>query len=93
LKQQLVIIIFILDDITRLVNGVNAKSSNTFNLPSASRVRTEGMKILADLAISNSRLEDLGTCNSSEKNIKQKIASSSYEIAKFVKALIHLVDQ
>jgi hypothetical protein len=51
------------------------------------------MKILDDLNIANARLDELGSCIGNEKNVKQKLASSSYEIAKFVKALIQLVHE
>lgn len=80
-------------EITKLVTEVNTVSFRTFEKPASSHIREEGMKILEDLAVSNGKLEELGSSISAEKNAKQKLASSSYEIAKFVKALISLLEE
>jgi hypothetical protein len=80
--------------ITDIVYNLVKVSTQTLSKPSAARFRAEGDAILKDLSKANINLEDLGISmlNSPQsKTLKQKLASSSYEIAKFVKELISLL--
>jgi hypothetical protein len=56
--------------------------------------RERGEAILDDLLSVNSKLEGLGEAivdTPTSKSNKQKLASSSYEIAKFIKEIIGLI--
>ncbi|KAJ1547198.1 hypothetical protein HK405_006475, partial [Cladochytrium tenue] len=80
--------------ITDIVFNLVKVSTNTLNKPSAAQFRGRGEAILQDLSSANVRLEDLGVSMLSSpqsKSLKQKLASSSYEIAKYVKELISLI--
>ncbi|KAI8911117.1 hypothetical protein EDD86DRAFT_204432, partial [Gorgonomyces haynaldii] len=84
----------IVNDIIRIVDLVIDTSSDTFDLPSAARLKKQGNDILDQLAGANTRLDELGEAmiqSPANKSTKQKLASSSYEIAKYVKELISLV--
>lgn len=81
--------------ITDIVYNLVKVSTHTLSKPSAARFRADGEAILKDLSKANIDLEDLGISmlNSPQsKTLKQKLASSSYEIAKFVKELISLIE-
>ena len=71
--------------ITTIVDNLVTVSRRTLAKPSASDFRTRGELILQDLAQANDKLEELGESmvNSPQsKTLKQRLASSSYEIAK-----------
>ncbi|KAI9341555.1 hypothetical protein DFJ73DRAFT_843655 [Zopfochytrium polystomum] len=81
--------------ITDIVFNLVKVSNNTLNKPSAAQFRNSGEAILQDLSAANIKLEDLGVSMLSSpqsKSLKQKLASSSYEIAKYVKELISLIE-
>lgn len=81
--------------ISSIVNNLVNVSQNTLSKPSALEFRDRGEKILNDLTNANSRLEELGVLimdSPQSKSLKQKLASASYEIAKFVKELISLIE-
>ncbi|KAJ3094223.1 component of the polarisome [Phlyctochytrium planicorne] len=80
--------------ITGIVENLIGVSKRTLATPSATPFREKGEKILEDLASANITLEQLGISmlNSPQsKTLKQRLASSSYEIAKYVKELISLI--
>jgi hypothetical protein len=71
--------------ITSVVENVVVKSHKTLLTNEGLEFRKRGTEILKDLSQSNSTLENLGESmisSSSSKSTKQKLASSSYEIAK-----------
>lgn len=71
--------------ITSIVENLVGVSRQTLSKPSATDFRTRGEMILQDLASANDKLEELGESmmNSPQsKTLKQRLASSSYEIAK-----------
>ncbi|KAJ3290305.1 component of the polarisome [Borealophlyctis nickersoniae] len=81
--------------ITDIVDNLVSVSRRTLAKPSAVEFRTRGEMILQDLANANQKLEELGVSmvNSPQsKSLKQRLASSSYEIAKYVKELISLIE-
>ncbi|KAJ3190530.1 component of the polarisome [Irineochytrium annulatum] len=81
--------------ITSIVENLVAVSRRTLSTPSASAFKQRGEKILEDLSAANLNLEQLGVSmvNSPQsKTLKQRLASSSYEIAKYVKELIGLIE-
>ena len=81
--------------ITGIVDNLVKVSKRTLNRPSANDFRTRGETILQELTSANSKLEELGNSmvNSPQsRTLKQKLASASYEIAKFVKELISLIE-
>ncbi|KAJ8323227.1 hypothetical protein, variant [Batrachochytrium dendrobatidis JEL423] len=81
--------------ITSIVDNLVDVSRDTLNRPPGAAYRANGGEILKELAAANIRLDELGTSmiNSPQsKALKQKLASSSYEIAKFVKELISLIE-
>ncbi|KAJ3029765.1 UNVERIFIED_CONTAM: component of the polarisome [Siphonaria sp. JEL0065] len=80
--------------ITTIVSSICQVSSATMAKPSAAAVRGRGNEILLDLKDSSSKIGELGNAlvaSPTSKALKQRIASSSYEIAKFVKELISLI--
>ncbi|KAI8811148.1 hypothetical protein BJ742DRAFT_152785 [Cladochytrium replicatum] len=80
--------------ITGIVDNLVRKTRSTLSRDTGeSRGRAEG--VLRELGNSNMRLEQLGremVENPGSKALKQKLASSSYEIAKHVKELVSLID-
>ncbi|TPX71731.1 hypothetical protein SpCBS45565_g00893 [Spizellomyces sp. 'palustris'] len=81
--------------ITSIVDNLVTVSQSTLSKPSALEFRSRGEGILSDLSAANIRLEELGKSMVSEpgsKSLKQRLASSSYEIAKYVKELISLIE-
>ncbi|KAJ3044724.1 component of the polarisome [Rhizophlyctis rosea] len=81
--------------ITTIVDNLVTVSRRTLSKPSASDFRTRGELILQDLAAANQKLEELGesmVSSPQSKSLKQRLASSSYEIAKYVKELISLIE-
>ncbi|KAJ3413524.1 component of the polarisome [Chytridiales sp. JEL 0842] len=82
--------------ITSIVDNLVKVASRTLSKPSGVEFRNRGEAILQELESANIRLEELGVSmiNSPQsKTLKQKLASSSYEIAKHVKELISLIAQ
>jgi hypothetical protein len=80
--------------ITSIVENLVKVATQTLSKPSAAQFRDRGLAILQDLSSANVRLEELGVSmvNSPQsKTLKQRLASSSYEIAKYVKELISLI--
>ncbi|KAJ3108522.1 component of the polarisome, partial [Physocladia obscura] len=80
--------------ISTIVNRICDTSSATMAKPSAAGVRTQGTELLGQLKEASSKIGELGSSlveQPSSKALKQRIASSSYEIAKFVKELISLI--
>ncbi|KAJ3074588.1 Peroxisome biosynthesis protein pex1 [Podochytrium sp. JEL0797] len=80
--------------IINIVSSICQVSAATMSKPSAAGVRSRGTEILLDLKDANSKIGELGNAlvaSPSSKALKQRIASSSYEIAKFVKELISLI--
>ncbi|KAH9275123.1 hypothetical protein BASA83_002347 [Batrachochytrium salamandrivorans] len=81
--------------ITNIVDNLVEVSRSTLNRPPGAEFLERGENILQELSTANIRLDELGTSmiNSPQsKTLKQKLASSSYEIAKFVKELISLIE-
>ncbi|KAI8810128.1 hypothetical protein BJ742DRAFT_802247 [Cladochytrium replicatum] len=84
--------------ITSIVENLVDVSRSTFaNKPSAASFRGVGESILRALEESNRSLDELGTSlinggPNQSKTQKQRLASSSYEIAKYVKELISLIE-
>jgi hypothetical protein len=83
------------------VLGINTIVDNLVNVslkslrePTARQFRDDGERILRDLSEANERLNTVGKSEdlATNKALKQKLASSSYEIAKFVKELISLLE-
>ena len=75
------------DSITTIVHNLVGVSQKTLAHPSCGRYQETGVAILSDLSLSNEQLSKLGNqmANSTapaSKHSKQKLASSSYEIAK-----------
>ncbi|ORY37675.1 hypothetical protein BCR33DRAFT_721394 [Rhizoclosmatium globosum] len=84
------------NQIIDIVASICQVSAGTMAKPSAASVRQRGNEILADLKDSSSKIGELGNAlvaSPGSKALKQRIASSSYEIAKFVKELIGLIEQ
>ncbi|KAJ3241069.1 component of the polarisome [Chytriomyces hyalinus] len=82
--------------ISTIVTSIVQVSGITMSKPSAAGFRVRGLEILADLKESSGKIGELGAnlvAQPSSKALKQRIASSSYEIAKFVKELISLIEQ
>lgn len=85
----------VIGEITSIVSLVAQKSFQTLSRSSALSIRDDGEIILNDLTTSNETLKELGNeivDNPDSKNIKPRLAACSYEIAKFVKALISLLE-
>ena len=83
------------NEIIRIVDVVNLTARATFDNTSTSPVKSKGEQILDQLIENNLKLDELGNAmiaNPQSKSTKQKLASSSYEIAKQVKELINLVE-
>ncbi|KAJ3015900.1 component of the polarisome [Thoreauomyces humboldtii] len=81
--------------ITRIVDNLVVVARDTLHRPSGQEFRSRGEMILEDLSTANKRLEHLGeqmVQQPNSKTGKQKLASSSYEIAKYVKELISLIE-
>ena len=77
----------VIQGITSIVSSVIAVSRNTLATPAGRSYNQQGEHILADLQISNEKLETLGDDmiqSPQNKAIKQKMAASSYEIAKVI---------
>lgn len=75
----------IVADITSIVQSLVYSSKQSLGLPTASRIHNDGHLILQDLEYSAQMLETLGASliiDPSSKSLKQKVATSSYEIAK-----------
>ena len=71
-------------EITGIVESVVHESRSTLSMQTTD-LRERGEEILKDLFVSNGKLEELVDGNKdcgSNKSVKQKLASSSYEIAK-----------
>lgn len=84
----------IVQGITSIVYAVIQTSNKTFESREAESVAKAGHGILDQLYESNGNLERLGAQMiemPDSKTTKQRLASSSYEIAKDVKALINLL--
>ncbi len=83
-------------EITSIVALVTDTSRQSLTEPQCPQhIRTEALEILEEMEAVNGKLEDLGQAiitNPDSKNVKQKLASSSYEIAKHIKALISLLE-
>lgn len=81
--------------ITTIVDNLVVVSRRTLSLSSANEYREDGESILEDLSKANINLSELGNSiidQPQSKSIKQKLASSAYDIAKFVKELIGLIE-
>nr|KAJ3421743.1 component of the polarisome [Polyrhizophydium stewartii] len=81
--------------ITRIVDNLVRVSRVTLGKPQAAAFRDSSEPILQELSVANVRLNELGeamVASPQSKTLKQKIASSSYDIAKFVKELISLIE-
>ena len=81
--------------ITSIVDNLVGVSRRTLSRPSAAQFRDRGETILGDLTAANEKLERLGDDmieSPQSKTLKQKLASASYEIAKYVKELISLIE-
>ncbi|RKO85421.1 hypothetical protein BDK51DRAFT_48026, partial [Blyttiomyces helicus] len=81
--------------ITSIVDSLVGVSRRTLSRPSAADFRSQGEMILRDLSDANLKLEELGRSMveaPQSKTLKQRLASSSYEIAKYVKELISLIE-
>ncbi|KAI9094657.1 hypothetical protein DFS34DRAFT_582702 [Phlyctochytrium arcticum] len=81
--------------ITSIVDNLVTVSRRTLSKPSATEFRNKGELILQDLGNANLKLEELGVSmvnSPGSKTLKQRLASSSYEIAKYVKELISLIE-
>lgn len=71
--------------ITSIVDNLVSVSRDTLNQPEATTFRNNGESILQELSNSNVKLEELGASmidSPQSKTLKQRLASSSYEIAK-----------
>ncbi|KAJ1563220.1 hypothetical protein HK405_003806 [Cladochytrium tenue] len=83
-------------NVTGLVGTVVQVATRTLGRPSAGRIREDGERAARDLANANAGLESLvaGISPTSPQSaqVRQKLASSSYEIAKYIKELIRAVD-
>ncbi|KAI8615600.1 hypothetical protein BC830DRAFT_1121817 [Chytriomyces sp. MP71] len=82
--------------ISTIVTSIVSVSTITMGKSSAAGFRVRGLEILADLKESSGKIGELGAnlvAQPGSKALKQRIASSSYEIAKFVKELISLIEQ
>ncbi|KAJ3219198.1 component of the polarisome [Dinochytrium kinnereticum] len=86
----------IISGITRTVNEViNESDGSTLEMASGD-LRDRIKPVLDDLAAANQKLNDLGYSileQPQSKTLKQRIASSSYDIAKFVKELISIIGE
>ena len=84
------------DTVNRISNIVeNLVKVSRRTLSKNSSIRDRGENILNDLSSANIKLEELGISmvnSPPSKSLKQKLASSSYEIAKYVKELISLIE-
>ncbi|KAJ1554651.1 component of the polarisome [Nowakowskiella sp. JEL0078] len=84
--------------ITVIVENLVSVSSDTLrNQASARNIQEKGEGILKKLEEANGNLIDLGKSleishGGQTKTVKQKLASSSYDIAKYVKELISLIE-
>jgi hypothetical protein len=79
--------------ITSIVDNLVSVSRETLNSPVADSFRQQGEAILKELSSSNIKLEELGNnmINSPQsKTLKQRLATSSYEIAKVSDTLLVL---
>lgn len=82
--------------ITEIVDRVLSTSGATVNKPFCAGFRGRADEILDELSAANEALVGLGKTlveMPGSKSLKQKVASSSYEIAKFVKELINVVEE
>ncbi|KAJ3378195.1 component of the polarisome [Entophlyctis sp. JEL0112] len=82
--------------ITTTVSAICRESQATLAKPSCTAIRTRGNELVSELLNANGKIGDLGNqlvLSPTSKALKQKMASSSYEIAKFVKDLIALIEQ
>jgi hypothetical protein len=78
-------------DITHIVEDVTQTTAKAFE--SQPNLQSKGRAILDSLQEANIKIENLGSAmaqSSSSKQIKQKLATSSYEIAKHIKELISI---
>lgn len=90
------------DDYVSTVNGIItivdhiiAITEGTLEEPAGHPYKKEGFYIVEELGKANIRLDTLGESiheNPNSKTLKQKLASSSYDIAKYVKELISLLE-
>lgn len=93
-----------INGITSIVSNLITACRKTFReVPEASQYKVKGESVLKDLLNSNDRLAMLGKSFMSgnmgggsggddEKPSKQKLASASYEVAKYTKELVSLFD-
>ncbi|KAI9205315.1 uncharacterized protein BJ171DRAFT_501757 [Polychytrium aggregatum] len=81
--------------ITTIVSNLLGVSRSTLSKPGAQYYHQEGMAILGLLEQANYSLDELGNRimqNPQSKTTKQQLASSSYDIAKYIKELINLIE-
>jgi hypothetical protein len=82
-------------EINDIVTNLVTISRKAFLSGSGLRYSESGEHILRDLTQSNNLLRDLGKNiggNPSSKQLKQQLASASYELAKFTKELVSLIE-
>ncbi|KAI8848661.1 hypothetical protein BC829DRAFT_443611 [Chytridium lagenaria] len=82
--------------ITRTVNEVIMESDRSIMDVASPDLRDRIKPVLDDLSAANQKLNDLGYAiveQPQSKTLKQRIASSSYDIAKFVKELISIIGE
>ncbi len=75
-------------NINNIVRKLADRCRTTLSTPAALNFKTRGELILQDLIMSNDQLKELGLNirqQPESKALKQKVASSSYEIAKVIR--------
>ncbi|KAJ3098420.1 component of the polarisome [Phlyctochytrium planicorne] len=85
----------IIAGITRTVNEVIRESDRCTMEVGSDDLRDRTKPVLDDLTAASHKLDDLGYSileQPQSKTLKQRIASSSYDIAKFVKELISIIE-
>ncbi|KAJ3195899.1 component of the polarisome [Irineochytrium annulatum] len=86
----------IIQGITQTVGDVIRESDRTMSSPGSEALRDRVEPILQDLNSANLKLDELGLSivdQPQSKTLKQRIASSSYDIARFVKELISIIGE
>lgn len=81
--------------ITDIVYDIADNSHKTMQASRlSSDIKSEGQLVIADLQSASKNLDELGEemVNGASKTLKQNMASCSYEIAKFVKELVGLIE-
>lgn len=81
--------------ITDHINVVIFESKGTFSRHGNKDLSEDGLDLVSGLSEASNVMESLGTKianDSSNKSLKQKIANTSYEVAKYAKDLLGLLE-